>query len=355
MLLVNNPGSWSAIYPPLRHAAWNGWTPTDLVFPFFLFIMGITTHLSIAGRRARGESDPELARRIVRRAVLLVALGLAASAFPFYPPERIAHMRIPGVLQRIGVVYLCAALLVLRASLRTQVAVAAVLLVGYWLALTLVPVPGVGPPALSPPEATLTAWVDRTLLDGHLWAETRTWDPEGVLSTVPAVGTALLGAFVARGLAVPLDLPRRLNRLFARGAMLVVLGAAWGWIFPINKNLWTSSYVVFTGGMACLALAVCMWLVDERGSRWWTRPFLVFGVNPIAAFVGSELMARLIYSVIRVDDGGNRVSLATALYRSLFAAWLPPRAASLAFAAAVTLLWYGILSALYRRGVILKV
>src|SRR5581483_8636141 len=145
MLLVNNPGSWSAIYPPLRHAAWNGWTPTDLVFPFFLFIMGITTHLSIAGRRARGESDPELARRIVRRAVLLVALGLAASAFPFYPPERIAHMRIPGVLQRIGVVYLCAALLVLRASLRTQVAVAAALLVGYWLALTLVPVPGVGP------------------------------------------------------------------------------------------------------------------------------------------------------------------------------------------------------------------
>ena len=355
MILVNNPGSWSHIYPPLRHAAWHGWTPTDLVFPFFLFIVGVTTHLSLSGRRAGGAADGALARQVVRRAAIIVLLGLFLAAFPFVPVERLAHLRVPGVLQRIGIVYLVTGLVALRTSQRAQAAIIAVLLLGYWLALALVPVPGVGAAALAPPEATLAAWVDRLLLDGHLWAETRTWDPEGPLSTLPAIATCLLGVFAGRWITRPVPLPERLNGLYAAGAVGLLAGSAWNWVFPINKNLWTSSYVVFTAGMACVTLATCMWLIEERRSTWWTRPLVVFGVNPIVAFAGSEGLARLIYSVIEVPFRGDTVPVQVALYQALFAVWLPPEAASLAFALAVVLFWYGVLNVLHRRGVILKV
>lgn len=355
MLLVNDPGSWGHIYPPLRHAEWHGWTPTDLIFPFFLFIVGVTTHLSLSTRRTRGAAPGELTRQVLRRGGIIILLGLVLAAFPFFPADRLAHVRIPGVLQRIGAVYLVTGLLVLRTSARAQAVIAAALLLGYWLLLALAPVPGVGPATLAPPGATLAAWVDRLLLDGHLWAETRTWDPEGPLSTLPAVATCLLGVFAGRWITRPLPLAERLNGLFAAGAFGLAAGSAWNWVFPINKNLWTSSYVVFTAGMACVALATCMWLVEERRSTWWTRPFVVFGVNPIVAFAGSEAMARLIYSVIEVPYRGDSVPLETAVYRAAFASWLPPEAASLAFALAFVGLWYAVLALLYRRGVIVKV
>ncbi len=355
MLLVNDPGSWGHIYPPLRHAVWHGWTPTDLIFPFFLFIVGVTTHLSLSARRARGADDGELVRQVLRRALVIVLLGLLLSAFPFLPADRLTHLRIPGVLQRIGVVYLVTGLLVLRSSARTQTVAAAALLVGYWLLLTLVPVPGVGPAVLAPPDATLAAWVDRLLLDGHLWDQTKTWDPEGSLSTLPAIASCLLGAAAGRWITRPLSLPERLNGLYAMGAFGLLLGSVWNWFFPINKNLWSSSYVLFTAGMACVALATCVWLIEERRSTWWTRPFVVFGVNPIVAFAGSEAMARLIYSVIEVPYQGDTVPVQTAIYRSLFASWLPPEAASLAFAVAFVALWYLVLDLLYRRRLILKI
>jgi predicted acyltransferase len=355
MLLVNDPGSWGHIYPPLRHAEWHGWTPTDLIFPFFLFIVGVTTHLSLSARRARGAAEGELVRQVLRRALIIVVLGLFLSAFPFFPADRLAHVRIPGVLQRIGVVYLVTGLLVLRTSARAQIIGATASLVGYWLLLALVPVPGVGPATLTPPGATLAAWLDRLLLDGHLWTETKTWDPEGPLSTLPAIVTCLLGVFAGRWITRPVPLPARINGLYAAGALGLLLGSAWSWIFPINKNLWTSSYVVFTAGMACVTLATCMWLVEERHRTWWTQPFVVFGVNPIVAFAGSEAMARLIYSVIEGPYHGETIPLEAAVYRSLFASWLPPEAASLAFALAFVALWYLILHALYRRRLILKI
>jgi len=355
MLLVNDPGSWGHIYPPLRHAAWHGWTPTDLIFPFFLFIMGVTTHLSLTRRRARGATEGQLRGQVLRRGGVIVLLGLLLSAFPFFPLEWIAQVRIPGVLQRIGVVYLVTGFLVLGTSLRTQVSIIAGILAGYWLLLAAVPVPGVGAPALAPPDATLAAWVDRLLLDGHLWAQTRTWDPEGPLSTLPAIATCLIGVLAGRWITQPRPLSERLNGLFAAGVVGLVAGSAWNWVFPINKNLWTSSYVVFTAGMACQALATCMWLVEERRARWWAQPFLVFGVNPIVAFVGAEATARLLYSVIRVSYQGETVPLQAAIYRSAFASWLPPEAASLAFALVFVLLWYAILFLLDRRGVHLKV
>ncbi len=355
MLLVNDPGSWSAIYPPLRHAEWHGWTPTDLIFPFFLVILGITTHLSLSARRARGDAERVLVRQVVRRGVTILLIGLLISAFPFFPVERLLHLRIPGVLQRIGVVYLCTGLLVLKTTPRTQGVIAAILLAGYWLLLTLVPVPGAGPATLAPPDATLAAWVDRLFLEGHLWAETTTWDPEGILPTLPAIASGLLGAVAGRWLTRPEPIAERLNRLFAGGALALVAGLVWNWVLPINKNLWTSSYTVFTAGVATLALATCVWLIDVRKVTWWADPFVAFGVNPIVAFAGSEMMARLIYSVIEVPYGGDTVPLEVAIYRGAFASWLPPRAASLAFALTFVLVWYLVLAALWRRRIVLKV
>ncbi|MBA4071518.1 MAG: DUF5009 domain-containing protein [Gemmatimonas sp.] len=359
MLLVNNPGTWSAIYPPLGHAAWHGWTPTDLIFPFFLFIVGITTHLSLSSRRARGDTDAVLRRQVLRRGLLIVLIGWGLSAFPFYPLDRITELRIPGVLPRIGVVYLVAGLLTLNASLKQVVVMLVVLLYGYWFAMTLLPVPDgceLGALCLDVPSRTLAAWVDRALLDGHLWKAAKTWDPEGLLSTLPAIGTAILGVLCGRWIALKeRPLVERLNGMFAVGALLMMVGLMWHWSFPINKGLWTSSYVVFTAGMAAVAIATITWIIDVQGVTWWTRPLVIYGVNPIVAFVGSGLMARIIYSLWKVEVDGTQVSVQAVVYKSVFASWLEPRNASLAFAICFVLFWYAILAVLYRRNWILKV
>jgi predicted acyltransferase len=355
MILVNNPGNWGQVYPPFRHAAWHGWTPTDLIFPFFLFIVGITTTLSLDARRERGATDGELATQILRRGTIIVGLGLLVSAFPFFPREQLAHLRIPGVLQRIGVAYLAAGMIVLHGSWRTQVAITAAILFGYWAVLALVPVPGGWRPALEPPEATLPAWLDRLLFDGHLWAATKSWDPEGLLSTIPAVASVLLGALAARLIQDGRPLTQRVRRLAASGAVAAAAGLLWGLVFPINKNLWTSSYALFTAGAAGLALALCLWAIDVRERRGWIKPFLVFGVNPIVAFVGSAMLSRLLYTTLRVPNDGATISLQQAIHRSLFASWLPPKPASLAFALVMVAFWWGVLALLDRRGIRLKV
>ncbi len=359
MLLVNNPGSWGAIYPPLEHASWNGWTPTDLIFPFFLFIVGVTTHLSLAARRARGDSDAALRRQVIRRGVLIVLIGWGMSAFPYYPLERITEIRIPGVLPRIGVVYLIAGLLTLRASVKQVVGMLVVLLYGYWFAMTLLPVPGgcsLGALCLDDPSRTLAAWLDRTLLDGHLWKSSKTWDPEGPLSTLPAIGTAMLGVLCGRWIAQKeRPLLERLTAMFAVGALLMMAGLMWNWAFPINKGIWTSSYVVFTAGMAAVSIATITWIIDVQGVTWWTRPLVIYGVNPIVAFVGSGLMARIIYSLWKVEVDGKPIAVQAVVYKSVFLSWLEPRNASLAFALCFVLFWYAILAVLYRRNLILKV
>jgi predicted acyltransferase len=376
MLLVNNPGTWSAIFPPLEHAEWNGWTPTDLIFPFFLFIVGITTHLSLSARRARGDDDSALVRQILRRGFVIYLLGFAMAMFPFYQwgaiasiPHptawdrivyRIEHVRLLGVLPRIAIVYVCAALLTLRTTLKQQVVIIASILLGYWFAMTLIPVPGenaIGAALLNTHDRNLAAWLDRLILTtNHTWTGSVTFDPEGPMSTIPAIATAMLGVIAGRWIAQKeRPLLERLSALFAVGSIAMVVGLMWNWSFPINKNLWTSSYVVFTAGMACVTLATVSWIVDYAGVKWWTKPFVVYGVNPIVAFVGSGVLARLIYTLWHVTYQGKPVALQDAIYQSVFLPWLPERVASLAFAISFVVLWYGILLVLYRRKIILKV
>jgi predicted acyltransferase len=358
MLLVNNPGSWGAIHPPLAHAAWHGWTPTDLIFPFFLFIVGITTHLSLEGRRARGDGEGAITRQVLRRGALIILLGWGLASFPWWPFTRISEIRLPGVLPRIGLAYMGAYLLTRRGSLKAQVLTLVVLLYGYWFAMTLLPVPGqvgIGANLLDDPSRSLAAWLDRTLLDGHLWRSSRTWDPEGLLSTVPAIGTAMLGVFTGRWLASPRPLAERLNGLFAAGATAMMLGLMWHWSFPINKSLWTSSYVLFTGGVAAVSLAAIMWVTDVHRITRWTGFFVTYGLNPMVAFLGSGAMARTIYTLWKVEYDGTPTAVQTVAYRELFASWLAPRDASLAFALCFVLFWYAVLLVLQKRGIVFKV
>ncbi len=381
MLLVNDPGSWAHIYPPLEHATWNGWTPTDLVFPFFLFIVGITTYLSLSVRRARGDDEHAIRMQIIRRGAVIFLFGFLINGFPYFTfgdvtgiadpsllqrmGDRLLHWRIMGVLQRIGVAYLVAGLLTQRTSLRQQVGIIVGLLFGYWVVMTVLPVPGegtIGALLLGNPERTMAAWTDRLVLDwsrwglgNHLWVSSVTWDPEGVLSTIPAIGTVMLGNLAGRWIGQRRALPERLAGLFAAGALGMAVGLMWNWVFPINKSLWTSSYTVFAAGVAAVSLATIMWIVDYQKVRGWTRFFVVYGLNPTIAFVGSGVMARCIYSIFNVTYGGKRIPLQAGIYQSLFASWLDPINASLAFAIAFVLFWYGILYVLYRRNIILKV
>ncbi len=381
MLLVNDPGSWGSIYAPLEHAPWNGWTPTDLIFPFFLFIAGITTHLSLSSRRARGDDERAIRAQIIRRGALIFLFGFLVNGFPYFTwgdvagiadptllqrvADRLPHWRFMGVLQRIGLAYMFAGLLTQRTTLRQQATIIATLLLGYWFVMTVLPVPGegtIGALLLNNPPRTMAAWTDRLVLDwsrwgmgNHLWISGVTWDPEGILSTVPAICTAMLGNLAGQWIGRRLPLTERLAGLSAVGSIAMMVGLMWHWVFPINKSLWTSSYVVFTAGMAALSLATIMWVVDFQKVRGWTKPFVIYGVNPIIAFIGSGVMARLIYSIIKVSSDGKRIPLQSWLYQTLFASWLTPVNASLAFALAFVLFWYGILHALYRRNIILKV
>jgi predicted acyltransferase len=366
MLLVNDPGSWGAIYEPLEHAPWHGWTPTDLVFPFFLFIVGVTTYLS--------KKEPA---RILRRGGLIILFGLLLNAFPFFWWGKIAnnadpsflqrvayrfeHLRFFGVLQRIGIVYICAALISLRATRRQLIGVIVAILVAYWLAMTLIPVPGsggiMGFALLDQPEKNLAAWSDRLILGtNHIWASSKTWDPEGPMSTLPAVATCLLGVLAAEWIVDrKRPLMERVAGLFGGGCLTMLAGKFWSWGFPINKNLWTSSYVVFCAGFACVVLATCIWMIDVNGWRRWSKPFVMFGVNPLVAFVGSGLMARTIDSLWKVQFGGKPTSIHQLTYQLAFEPFFPAKFGSLLWGLCFVGFWLLILWLLYRRNIFLRV
>lgn len=354
MVLVNNPGSWSHVYWPLRHAEWHGFTPTDMVFPFFLFIVGVSIPLALGMRLELGGPDGRnaLVGRVLRRSAAIFALGLLLHALPFF---HLATLRIPGVLQRIAVCYLLAALLVVLtegvAGWRRQAGVAGALLVGYWVLMTRVPPPGGVAGDLSP-AGSLAGYVDRLVLGPHIWQVAKVYDPEGVLSTLPAVATTLLGVLAGHWIRGPRPGRRVAAGLLVGGLAATGVGWLWGLSFPINKALWTSSYALFMSGLATVALAACYWSIEVRGWRGWAKPFVVLGVTALPLFFLSSFMARLLV-LIRVGPGGPR--LQAWLFDHLFAPWLPPIDASLAYALAYVLLWWGLMWALHRSGVRLRV
>ncbi|SFQ71480.1 acyltransferase family protein [Hymenobacter arizonensis] len=354
MILVNNPGDWGHIYPLLEHAEWNGCTPTDLIFPFFLFIVGVSLVYALDGVKRRNEPQGAVLLRVLKRAAVLFGLGLLLS---LYPKFDFTTVRIMGVLQRIALVFLGCSIIFLKTNWRTQAWLVVVFLVGYAVLMQLVPVPGFGPANLEP-STNLGAWLDRLIFtEAHLWKSSKTWDPEGLLGTLPALGTGLLGALTAQWLRRPGPEPAaKVAWLFVAAGAIIILGLCWAPWFPINKALWSSSYVLYTGGLAMAGLAALYWICDVQGYRSWTQPALVYGVNAILVFCLSALLSRTFALFSLPRPNGKTGGLKEWLYEwGIVPFFSDPRMASLVGAVLLVLIWLGILSWMYKKRFILKV
>jgi len=340
MILVNNPGDWGHIYWPLEHAVWNGWTPTDLIFPFFLFLVGVS--LAFSSR--------DTTRAAAVRALKIFGLGFFMA---FYPRFNIFTVRIPGVLFRIALCYFAAFLIRKHFRPTGVAAIAAGCCLGYWFLMTVVPVPGGIAPNLEP-GTNLGAWLDRLIFGPHLWVTSKTWDPEGLLSTLPALGTTLFGCLAGSLFRAGLEARDIIRRLVITGFVMTIAGLAWSTVFPINKSLWTSSYVLFTAGLASLILAAFYWIADVRGEKTVMKPMVIYGVNAIVVFVASGLLAKTM-GLIKLPFEGSAVSSQAFIYKTMFLSWLAPKNASLGYAIANVLFWYAILWWMDRRGIHVKV
>jgi predicted acyltransferase len=379
MILVNDPGDWSHLFRQLDHAEWSGWTLTDLVFPTFLFLMGVAMVLSMDARAARGDGRWTRAGKIVSRAAKIFALDLILT---FFPGMHWTRLRFYGVLTRIALCYLIAGLIMLATKrVRILAAIVAVLLIGYWVLLRWVPVPGAGMPVrdipLLDPVRNWTSWIDRGVVaftqhwlhTGRLYKQVR--DPEGLLSTLPAVATTLLGVLAGfwmqkiaqQGVGEGARVRMRRTQMMLAGAGVagIAVGTIWGIWFPINKNLWTSSYVVLTAGVAALALAACSWLMDGHERPWprWleisTWPWLVYGSNAIAAFVISEALVKTMIFIKLTDADGERHSLWELSYQKGFEHWGSNEWTSLAFAVTFVAVCFVPIWLLWRKKIFLKV
>ncbi len=428
MVLVNNPGTWSSIYGPLKHAEWHGLTPTDWIFPFFLFIVGIAVPIALSKRIDEGITS-KVYGKIITRSLVIFALGLAMSVTPFFQfaatdapdatkmliwismtaglfflllrnfktaaamiglsiagivaiyasgynvvPYHFGTMRIPGVLQRIAVCYLFVSLIFLHTNWKQQLGIAAGLLLGYWALMTLIPVPGCEITTIDDKACNLAAWLDRTVLtENHMWRSAKVFDPEGILSTLPAIATTLSGVLAgtwlmrrdkSQGTSDKVEEPAIKNRhfslervggMFFFGVILLAAGYIWHRYFPMNKSLWTSSYVLVTSGIALLTLAACYWLIDIKGYRKWAWPFVVFGVNALPLFVFSGIMARMLGAYRVAGAEGKPVSLQKWIFDNMYLSIAQPIDASLLYAISFILVWLFLMWMLYRRQVFIKV
>lgn len=346
MVLVNDPGSWDHIYPPLEHAAWNGWTFTDTVFPFFIWIAGVALTISFAKRVERGDDRRTMFLHVLRRSALIFAVGLFLNGFPYFHFDRIRYL---GVLQRIAICYLISASLFLILKIRGLVVAIVTLLTTYWLLMMLVPVPGCGAGHLDK-DCNFAKYIDGLFLTGHMWSQTKVWDPEGLVSTLPAIATMLFGILTGYLLRIkrsPLD---KTLRLLMSGGLLIAAGQIMNIWLPINKNLWTSSYSVFMAGLASLVFALCYWIVDVKKWQRWSRFFAIYGLNALAVFISTGIVGRLL-GIIKIDNH----TLANRIYETLFAPLASPINASLLYAIANVLFFFLIVYGMYRRGWFLRV
>jgi predicted acyltransferase len=350
MILVNNGGEYA--YWPLKHSDWNGWTPTDLVFPTFLFLMGTSLVFSFESRLSRGASQKSLALHTLRRFVILFLLGIGVNGFPFFP---LATLRIYGVLQRIAICFLvCSFLYLWDRRVKSEIVLLVAALLGYWTLMRLVPVPGYGVPGRDilflDKDANIVAWLDRHIFPGRLYEGTR--DPEGLLSDIPALGTTLLGMLTAMWLRTRATMERKCAGLLGAGVVLIVLGELWNPWFPINKKLWTSSYVLLAAGIALLSLALCYWVVEIRGwKRRWTYFWLVFGSNAITAYVFAELLSSAL-DAIRLN---SRLTLSIFFYVHIFQRVHPGGIGALLFAISFVMVCWLAVWPLYAKRIFVKV
>ena len=399
MILVNNPGNWSKIYSPLGHAQWDGWTPTDLVFPFFLFIVGVALTFSFSKKLEQKHNRGPLLAQVVRRTIIIFLLGMVMAGFPDYrligpyvlvilglslalmekpfagslqkPLGALvligsiayfimdyqyfhgSNIRIPGVLQRIAVCYLATSLIVMTAGTVGRAVWVVVLAGGYWIITEYVQPPADFTAKVASPEGMLHEWIDVMCLGDHLYS----WrpDPEGILSTLPAIATCLLGVLAGSWLRSSRDGTEKVAGMFFAANIALVLGLALNPVIPINKKIWTTSYVVFTAGMALHFLAMCYWLIDVKQWKKWATPFVIFGTNAIVVYVASGLLARMLYrwKVGAVAD--NSISVKTWIYENLFHSWLSDYNSSLFYALAYVFFWLLVLIPLYRRRIFIKV
>ena len=365
MILVNNPGSWGHIYAPLEHAAWNGCTPTDLIFPFFLWIVGVSIAFAMGSSKTDPANHGKVILKAVKRGITLYLLGFFLAIFGKLMAvildgksllEAFQTVRLPGVLQRIGIVFMISSIIFLKCTTKTIFRIFIAILAIYWALMTFVPVPGVGYPNMEK-ETNLAAWIDRAILtEAHTWASSKTWDPEGILSTLPAVATCLFGILAGVWMRrKDIDHPTKVAWLFTAGIASVVLGLLWDLQFPINKALWTSSYVLYAGGLAAIGLALCYWLIDVQGYKRITTPFVVYGVNAITVFFLAGLMPRLLnFFKIRNADG-SQTPLLEKFYTSCYTPFFSPVNASLVWAISYVLGFYVLLYFMYKRNIIIKV
>lgn len=436
MVLVNNPGVWSSIYGPLKHAEWHGITPTDYIFPFFLFIVGVAIPIALGKRIAEGVTRSTYFK-IVTRAAMIFALGLLMSMIPFFvyadtgipavikvllvlsfsaalffyltdkptiaavtagvsaltilifwiADTNIAWynfgtMRIPGVLQRIAVCYLTVSVIYLNTNWKQQTLIGVGLLLGYWLIMTVIPVPGCEVTTIDDKACNIAAWLDRTVFtEAHIWRSAKVFDPEGILSTIPALVTTISGVLTGtwlkseppalaggqessldQGNSAPSATPPayaggsdKALGLFFAGTVLLAAGWTWSLVFPLNKSLWTSSYVLYTSGLALLTLGFCYYLIDIKGYKRWAKPFVIFGVNALALFVFSGILARLMGMIKLAGPEGKDITLQQWIFNNIYLSLFSPINASLAYAVSYILFWLFLMWLLYRRRIFIKV
>ena len=365
MILVNNPGSWGHIYAPLEHAEWHGCTPTDLIFPFFLWIVGVSIAFAMSNSKADPATHSKTIGKAIRRGLMLYALGFFLAIFGKLVAviadgksllEAFQTVRLLGVLQRIGIVFIISSILFLKLSVKNIFRALVIILATYWALMTFVPVPGIGYANLEK-ETNLAAWLDRLVLtESHTWPSAKTWDPEGVLSTLPAIATCLFGVLVGVWMRrKDVDQPTKVAWLFTTGAGAVILGLLWDLQFPINKALWTSSYVLYAGGLASIGMALCYWLIDVQGFRKLTTPFVVYGVNAITVFFLAGLMPRVLNFVKIPNADGTKSPMLEKFYHTFYTPFFSPVNASLAWAISYVLGFYVLLYFMYKKNIIIKV
>jgi len=349
MIIVNNPGG-AAYYSFLQHATWNGLTFADIVFPFFIFIVGAAIPFSLTKRIDQGTSKKKLFVGVIRRTLILFALGLLINGFPTFD---LATFRIMGVLQRIALCYFFASIIFMYLKPKWQIILTVAIPIAYWMLMTLVPVPGYGAGVLTE-DGNLAGYLDRLLLGRHIYTYTGTYDPEGLLSTLPALATALIGVLAGQYLKSTVTPKTKTVKLLLFGSVSTAIGLVWNFWFPINKNLWTSSYVLFTGGIAILILAVCFYTIETRGYTSWTKPFTILGLNAILIYVLSEIVNLVLIYPISLTEN-TITSLRSLIYEQLFSSWAGPLHGSFLYALAFLAFCWAIAATLYRKRIFLKI